>query len=130
MLRKITAELLAWKDSKYRQPLVLQGARQVGKTYAVLEFAREQYDNVAYINFEFDKGAKAIFENSLDPKEIVPKIEIFTKQTITKGRTLIFLDEIQKCPQARTSFSFVITQPRQNTFTNFCTRLFFTVRFS
>ena len=106
MLRKITARLLEWKDSQYRKPLVLQGARQVGKTYAVLEFAREQYDNVAYINFEFDKMASAIFENSLDPKEVVPKIEVFTKQTITKGRTLIFLDEIQKCPSALTSLKY------------------------
>jgi hypothetical protein len=106
MLRKITAQLLEWKDSEYRKPLVLQGARQVGKTYAVLEFAREQYDNVAYINFEFDKATTAIFENSLDPKEVVPKIEVFTKQTITKGRTLIFLDEIQKCPPALTALKY------------------------
>jgi predicted AAA+ superfamily ATPase len=106
MLRKITAQLLEWKDSAYRKPLVLQGARQVGKTYAVLEFARKQYDNVAYINFEFDKEATAIFENSLDPKEVVPKIEVFTKQTITKGRTLLFLDEIQKCPPALTALKY------------------------
>ena len=106
MLRKITAQLLEWKESGYRKPLILQGARQVGKTYAVLAFAREQYDNVAYINFEFDKVATAIFENSLDPKEVVPKIEIFTKQTITKGRTLIFLDEVQKCPPALTALKY------------------------
>ncbi|MDR0491722.1 MAG: ATP-binding protein [Oscillospiraceae bacterium] len=106
MLRKITAELLEWRNSKYRQPLILQGARQVGKTYVVLEFAREQYDNVAYINFEFDKEAKAIFENTLDPKEVIPRIEIFTKQTISKGRTLIFLDEIQLCPPALTALKY------------------------
>ena len=106
MLRKITAKLLDWKDSQYRKPLVLQGARQVGKTYSILEFAKDNYDNVAYINFEFDKMASAIFENSLVPKDIVPKIEIFTKQTVTKGRTLIVLDEIQKCPQALTSLKY------------------------
>jgi len=106
MFRKISAELLAWKDSKYRQPLIILGARQVGKTYTVLEFARKQYDNVAYINFEFDKDAKAIFENSLDPKEVIPKMEVFTKQTITKGRSLIFLDEIQLCPPALTSLKY------------------------
>ena len=106
MLRKITAQLMEWKDSKHRKPLVLQGARQVGKTYAILEFAREQYDNVAYINFELDKTATAIFEDSLDPKDVAPKIEVFTKQTITKGRTLIFLDEIQKCPPALTSLKY------------------------
>ena len=106
MLRKITTDLLEWKNSKYRQPLILQGARQVGKTYVVLEFAKEQYDNIAYVNFEFDKEAKSIFENSLDPKEIIPRIEIFTKQNITKGRTLIFLDEIQICPPALTSLKY------------------------
>jgi len=106
MLRKITDELLDWRESEYRRPLVLQGARQVGKTYAVLEFARKHYDNIAYINFEFDKGAQPIFENNLNPKEIVPKIEVYTKQTITKGRTLIFLDEIQKCPPALTSLKY------------------------
>jgi predicted AAA+ superfamily ATPase len=74
MQRNIIAQLTAWKNSEYRKPLVLQGARQVGKTYAVLGFAREQYDNVAYANFEFDKAAAEIFENSLDPKEVVPKI--------------------------------------------------------
>jgi len=102
----IAARLLDWKESRYRKPLVLQGARQVGKTYAVLEFAREQYDNVAYINFEFDKAAAAIFDSSLDPKEVVPRIEVFTKQTVTKGRTLIFLDEVQKCPPALTSLKY------------------------
>jgi len=106
MFRKISAQFMEWKDSEYRKPLVLQGARQVGKTYAVLEFAREQYDNIAYINFEFDKAAAAIFDNSLDPKEIVPKIEVFTKQSVTKGRTLIFLDEIQKCPPALTALKY------------------------
>ena len=106
MKRKITARLLDWKESKYRRPLILQGARQVGKTYTILEFAREQYDNVAYINFEFDSTAAAIFDGSLDPGEIIPKIEVFTKLTVTKGRTLIFLDEIQKCPSALTSLKY------------------------
>ena len=106
MLRKLTSELLEWKNSQYRQPLILQGARQVGKTYAVLEFAREQYDNTAYINFEFDSGAQAIFEGSLNPKEIIAKTELFTQQTISKGRTLLFFDEIQRCPPALTSLKY------------------------
>jgi len=106
MLRKVTERLLEWKSSQYRKPLILQGARQVGKTYTILGFAREQYDNTVYINFEYDMAANAIFESSLDPKEIIPKIEIFTKQTVTKGRTLIFLDEVQKCPPALTSLKY------------------------
>lgn len=106
MIRKITGELLKWKDSTYRQPLVLQGVRQVGKTYSVLEFGREHYDNVAYINFELDKTATNIFEGKLSPEEIIPRIQIFTKQAISKGRTLIFLDEIQKCPAALTALKY------------------------
>ena len=106
MFRKITSDLMKWKESLYRKPLVLQGARQVGKTYAVLEFAREQYDNIAYVNFEYDKVAVSIFDNSLDPKELIPRMEVYTKQSITKGRTLIFLDEIQKCPPALTSLKY------------------------
>ena len=106
MFRKITAQLLEWKNSAYRKPLIIQGARQVGKTYAVLGFARERYDNIAYINFEVDKMAASIFENNLSPNEVIPKIEVFTKQTVTKGRTLIFLDEIQKCPPALTALKY------------------------
>lgn len=106
MERKITAALIDWKNSKYRKPLVLQGARQVGKTYSVFDFARKAYDNVAYINFEFDSEACLIFEESLDPQKILPQIEIFTKQTITKERTLVFLDEIQKCPKALTALKY------------------------
>ena len=106
MLRKITSELLGWKNSGHRRPLILQGARQVGKTYAVLEFAKDQYDNVAHVNFELDAGAQAIFEGSLDPKEIIPKTELYTKQTVSKGRTLIFYDEVQKCPPALTSLKY------------------------
>jgi len=106
MVRKITAKLLEWKNSKYRKPLILQGARQVGKTYAVLEFAKEQYDNTSYINFEFKESAKEIFEKDLDPARIVSELATFTRQTITKGRTLIFLDEIQLCPNALTSLKY------------------------
>ena len=106
MFRKISKELLKWKESKYRKPLLLQGARQTGKTYSVMEFARMQYDNTAYVNFEFDKDASAIFAESLDPRAIIPKIEVFTRQTITKGRTLIFFDEIQLCPAALTSLKY------------------------
>jgi predicted AAA+ superfamily ATPase len=105
MLRKITAELLAWKNSKYRKPLILQGARQVGKTYSILEFGRENYDNIVYINFE-DKKTRNMFEESIDPKVLIPKLSGFSKKSITKGRTLIFFDEIQLCPPALTSLKY------------------------
>jgi len=106
MFRKISAKLAEWKNSKYRKPLILQGARQVGKTYVVFDFAKNEYDNIAYINFEIDSDAKLIFENKLAPDELIPKIEIFTKQTVAKNKTLIFFDEIQLCPNALTSLKY------------------------
>lgn len=105
MFRKITSELLKWKNSKYRKPLILQGARQVGKTYIVMEFAKKYYDNVVYINFE-DKKTHSIFEESIDPKVLIPKLSSFSKKSITQGRTLMFLDEIQLCPPALTSLKY------------------------
>ncbi|MFP3156476.1 ATP-binding protein [Lachnospiraceae bacterium ZAX-1] len=106
MFRKITAELEAWRESPYRKPLILQGARQVGKTYSVLEFARNHYDNVVHINFEFNKKARDIFEKTIDPEEVIPMLAHLSKQAITKGRTLLFLDEIQRCPPALTSLKY------------------------
>jgi len=105
LFRKITGELLAWKTSEYRKPLILQGARQVGKTYAVLEFGRENYESVVYINLE-DKKTHRLFEDSIDPKVLIPKLSGFTKKTITKGNTLLFIDEIQTCPPALTSLKY------------------------
>jgi predicted AAA+ superfamily ATPase len=105
MFRKITAELLEWKNSKYRKPLILQGARQVGKTYSVLEFGNENYENLVYINFE-DKDTRIIFEESINPEMIIPRLSRFTNKTITKGNTLIFLDEVQLCPPALTSLKY------------------------
>ena len=106
MYRKISEDLHNWKISAYRKPLILQGARQVGKTYSVLEFAKNNYDNVAYINFEFDENAKSLFESGLEPTKLISRLQAFTRQTITKERTLIFFDEVQLCPQALTSLKY------------------------
>jgi len=106
MYRKITAELIKWKNSPYRKPLILQGARQVGKTYSALEFAKAEYDNVAYINFEYDSNAAKIFQANLDPQKLIPAFEVYTKQAIAKKGTLIFFDEVQKCPPALTALKY------------------------
>ena len=106
MFRRLTKELIKWKNSEFRKPLVLQGARQVGKTYTVLEFAKEHYDNVAYINFEFSESAIKLFEADLDPRKLLPAIQVFTRQTMTQERTLIFFDEVQRCPPALTSLKY------------------------
>ena len=105
MYRKIYEELIKWKNSKYRKPLVLQGARQVGKTYAVLEFGKKHYDNLIYLNFE-DKKTHQLFAESILPEALIPKISNYTKRSITKGTTLLIFDEIQLCPAALTSLKY------------------------
>jgi predicted AAA+ superfamily ATPase len=106
VFRKITAELVAWRESSYRKPLILQGARQVGKTYSVLEFARNHYDNIVSVNFEREPEAREIFAASIDPEKVMPRLAQNKKQSITKGHTLIFLDEIQACPLALTALKY------------------------
>lgn len=106
MLRKITDYLKEWKRSPYRKPLILQGARQVGKTYSVLEFGREQYENVAYFNFETNPQLIKTFAESLEPSYLIPILSRLANQTIIKEKTLIFLDEVQLCERALTSLKY------------------------
>ena len=108
MKRLITDKLLAWKNSPSRQPLLLKGARQVGKTFVLLEeFGKKYYDNVVYFHFEGNSDAlHRIFEPDLDPKRIVGELSAYAKQSILPGRTLIFFDEIQACEKALTSLKY------------------------
>jgi predicted AAA+ superfamily ATPase len=97
---------IEWKNSPYRKPLILQGARQVGKTYSVLAFGREQYENVAYFNFETDPLLAKTFEESIDPTYLIPILSRISGQTIIREKTLIVLDEIQLCERALTSLKY------------------------
>ncbi len=106
MERKIVKKLIEWKKSKYRKPLILQGARQVGKTYIVNSFGKEYYDKVAYFNFEDNEILNNIFERDLDTVRIISELEALSGQSIIKERTLIFLDEIQICERAITSLKY------------------------
>ncbi len=106
MYRKIIEYLVEWKNGKYRKPLILQGARQVGKTFSVLEFGREQYENVAYFNFETDSGLNKTFDESIDPDYLLPVLSHISGQTIIREKTLIILDEIQLCERALTSLKY------------------------
>ena len=106
MYRKITRYLEAWKESPYRKPLILQGARQVGKTYSILEFGRTHYENVAYFNFETDPRLNATFEESLEPGHLLPILSHIAGQTIVKEKTLIVFDEVQLCERALTSLKY------------------------
>ena len=106
MYRKVFEYLKEWKESKYRKPLVLQGARQVGKTYAVLEFGRKEYDNVAYFNFQTSTALEKTFDEDITPAYLIPILSHISGQTITKGRTLIVFDEVQLCERAVTSLKY------------------------
>lgn len=106
MYRKITAFLEEWKESKYRKPLILQGARQVGKTYSILEFGRTHYDNVAYFNFETNPKLNDTFEESISPDYLLPILSHIAGQTIVKERTLVVFDEVQLCERALTSLKY------------------------
>ena len=100
MYRKVLEELMAWKDSPRRKPLVLRGARQVGKTWLMKELARKMYDDLVYISFDKDTDAVKIFEQTKDPKLIIERLALIRNKIILPGRTLIILDGIQECPNA------------------------------
>lgn len=98
--------LVEWKNSPYRKPLILQGARQVGKTYSILEFGREYYENVAYFNFETNPQLAKTFDESIEPAYLLPILSRLASQTIIKEKTLIVFDEIQLCERALTSMKY------------------------
>lgn len=110
MYRKIFKYLKEWKESSYRKPLILQGARQVGKTHSVLTFGKNEYENVAYFNFETDTRLKETFEENINPDYLIPILSRLSNQTIIKEKTLIFFDEIQLCERALTSLKYFCEQ--------------------
>lgn len=106
MYRKITTFLEQWKESEHRKPLILQGARQVGKTYSVLKFERTHYDNVVYFNFETNPKLNETFDENISPDYLIPILSHIAGQTIVKERTLIVFDEVQLCERALTSLKY------------------------
>lgn len=106
MYRKIMNYLEAWKKSEHRKPLILQGARQVGKTYSVLEFGRKSYENVAYFNFETNPRLNETFEEDISPGYLIPILSHIAGQTIIREKTLIIFDEVQLCERALTSLKY------------------------
>lgn len=106
MYRKITTFLEQWKESEHRKPLILQGARQVGKTYSVLKFGRTHYDNVVYFNFETNPKLNETFDENISPDYLIPILSHIAGQTIVKERTLIVFDEVQLCERALTSLKY------------------------
>ena len=109
MKRDIENILLDWKDETNRKPLLLRGARQVGKSYTISEFGRKAFDDLVIINFEQFPKYKECF-NTLSPSEITENISLLCKKDIIPGKTLLFLDEIQDCPAAITSLRYFYEQ--------------------
>ncbi len=99
MKRSLEAELIQWKDRKEHLPILLRGARQVGKSYLVQEFSKTHFEDIATVDFENRPELKGAF-TTREPKEILSRLEIALNKPIKAGHSLLFLDEIQLCPEA------------------------------
>lgn len=106
MKRDSINELLIWKEGRRRKPLILEGARQVGKTWLVKEFARLHYKNIAYVNFEEQSYMRDLFEPDFDTNRIITAINAATHQVCVSGETLLFLDEIQEAKNGLTALKY------------------------
>ena len=104
--RNIYTKLLEWKKQDTGNVLELKGARQVGKTYILKQFGEDNYDNVAYFNFDHDEGLAGLFLNTKDPRRIIEQLSLANGKKISPGSTLIIFDEIQECPNALNSLKY------------------------
>ena len=100
MERSAMQSLIDWKNSPYRKPLILQGVRQVGKTWLLKEFGRRHYEKVAYFNFDEHPEYLQFFAETKDISRILDMLQFITGFPITEGTTLIIFDEIQEAPNA------------------------------
>jgi predicted AAA+ superfamily ATPase len=106
MRRDAYSDLLEWKYSKNRKPLLVQGARQVGKTFLIREFGNQEYENLVYLNFEQSMALRSLFYDNLKPEIIIDDIGMFVGKKIEASNTLIFFDEIQASEEALTSLKY------------------------
>ena len=106
MERDCMNDLISWKERKGRKPLILYGARQVGKTWLMKEFGRRFFDFVEYLNFDEDKSLFAIFEGNIDPAHLLNSISALKGRDIAPDRTLLIFDEVQECPRALASLKY------------------------
>ena len=104
--REIYALLIKWRESKNRKPLILQGARQVGKTWALKQFGRQYFENVAYFNFDEQTELKQYFEQTKDVNRLLQNLSLITGKPIQAEKTLIIFDEIQECNEALNSLKY------------------------
>ena len=110
--RKVENEIVKWYQSGRKKSLLITGARQVGKTTAVREFARVHYSHFVEINFVKFPLAKQAFDGNLDTKTIITNLSTMGFGPFVEGKTLVFFDEIQECPNARTAIKFLVEDHR------------------
>lgn len=106
MKRKIIDKLIAWKNNPNRKPLIITGARQVGKTYSALTFGKEHYMNTVYFSLEDSREVQAVLDRDLKPERIIRELSALSGQSIFPGDTLVIFDEIQACERALTSLKY------------------------
>ena len=110
--RKITKELTAFFERKGKEALLVSGARQVGKTFIIREFAREHYAHFVEINFIKNPKAKTLFAETTSEDEFFTLLSMFTRTALVPGETLIFFDEVQACPEVVTFIKFLVDDGR------------------
>lgn len=113
MKREFIKELVKWRDSSRRKPLLITGVRQCGKTHTLKEFGNTCFDNVCYVNLESSSNYAAIFDYDFDVKRIIREIELIEQCKITPGKTLLILDEIQEVPRAITALKYFCEEMRE-----------------
>lgn len=106
MKRNAVSELIRWKNSPDRKPLVIRGARQVGKTWIMKEFGRSCYDSYVYFNFDEEDQLKSVFKRNKNPQRIVELLSLISGEKIFPEKTLIIFDEIQECPEALNTLKY------------------------
>ena len=107
MERFLMNDLETWKSSKRRKPLILNGARQVGKTWLLKEFGDKHYKNTAYLNFDNNPEAQMVFNLDFNVNRIIKDVQNITGKIVSEGNTLVIFDEIQECPKALTSLKYL-----------------------
>ena len=110
MKRNAIQKLIKWKSDEERKPMVLKGARQVGKTWLMKEFGQTYYENYVYFNFDEEDDLKSIFETNKNPHRIIELLSMIAAEKILPGETLIIFDEIQECPEALNTLKYFIKQ--------------------
>ena len=106
MYRTAMEQLQSWKEKKRRKPLIIRGARQVGKTWLMKEFGACEYERMVYINFDRNQRRKNLFEGSLEVDRLVTGLELYAGHKIDPANTLLVFDEVQEIPRALSSLKY------------------------